>query len=87
MASNPGRVASPPAQSQSPYGIKELGQINTSCSSRLSALRVLELWPAAETGMCLAWGCLDNLTLESDADVVLSLFRVASLARLALMNE
>lgn len=61
MASNPGQVASPPAQPQFPYGIKELGQGNYSSSS-LSALRVLELWPAAEAGAHLAWGCLDNLT-------------------------
>lgn len=40
------------------------------------------LLPAVEAGACSAWGCLGNLTLESDADPLLSLFHVASVGRI-----
>lgn len=58
--------------------------------SRSSVLSLLVLLPAAEAGVCSAWGCLDNLTLESDADALLSLFHVASVGKICTneqMNE
>ena len=60
-------VASRPARPHFPCGIKGLGLMNTAAVSNPGLDR---LSPGACCGgwADLAWGCLDDLTLESDAD-------------------